>query len=414
MDSEHYRCALSIASTLKNAGHLTYFVGGWVRDYVLKEPSNDIDIGTTASPDQVVALFEKTIPVGISFGVVIVVIDGHQFEVASFRQEAAYEDGRRPTSITLSTPKHDAKRRDFTINGLFFDPIEQQIIDYVDGRHDLKAGIVRAIGKAEDRFLEDRLRMIRAIRYTARFDFKLEESTKKAIKKHASELFPSVSIERVAAELSKMKEHSGFDKALLLMHEVGLLASVFPSTKTLSKKDLEKRVSIFKRYPKETPLPLYLFHLLDINDEQAMIALVKRFKLPNKMVQLASFYHRSHKLLKAPISKADDATWAGLYASEWFSICMQTTAAHTTEEKAHLLNQIHQEKQVALRTAIERAKNHTTLITAHDLTKEGISPSPLMGQLLKEGEVLAINHGIDDHKVALERLKKSKLWPKKN
>src|SRR5690348_7960761 len=124
--------ATKVVKRLANAGHIAYFAGGWVRDFLMKQPSDDIDIATSASIDQTCSLFPKTIPVGVAFGIVIVVEEGHQFEVATFRKDRGYIDGRRPTGIDPATPKEDAQRRDFTINGMFFDPLEEKIYDFVE------------------------------------------------------------------------------------------------------------------------------------------------------------------------------------------------------------------------------------------------------------------------------------------
>src|SRR5215469_3788554 len=146
--------AKQIVQTLAKAGFTTYFAGGWVRDYLMNHPSDDIDIATKAPVDVIQRLFPKTIPVGLAFGIVIVVVEGHQFEVATFRKEKGYVDGRRPTHIESASPKEDALRRDFTINGLFWDPLTETLYDYVEGQKDLVSGIIRAIGDPHARFLE--------------------------------------------------------------------------------------------------------------------------------------------------------------------------------------------------------------------------------------------------------------------
>ena len=144
--------AKTIVEKLKANGHTAYFAGGWVRDFLLQRPSDDIDIATSASVEEIQSIFPKTIPVGISFGIVIVVEKGHQFEVATFRQDKGYADGRRPTHIDKATPEEDAKRRDFTINGMFYDPTTEEVFDYVGGKDDLKKGIIKAIGDPHERF----------------------------------------------------------------------------------------------------------------------------------------------------------------------------------------------------------------------------------------------------------------------
>jgi poly(A) polymerase len=147
--------ATEICKTLLDHGYIAYFAGGWVRDLLLGRQTDEIDIATSAPPYIIQELFPKTIPVGIAFGVVIVVKEGINFEVTTFRKDHIYIDGRHPTGIDFSTPKKDAERRDFTINGMFYDPLTQTIYDYIGGQEDLKNGIIRAIGNAHERFLED-------------------------------------------------------------------------------------------------------------------------------------------------------------------------------------------------------------------------------------------------------------------
>src|SRR3989338_9806133 len=204
--------ARRIVERLKEKGFIAYFAGGWVRDFLMKHPSDDIDIATTASVEEVRALFEKTIPVGAAFGIVIVVEDGHPFEVATFRKERGYLDGRRPTKVEPATPQEDAQRRDFTINGLFYDPTTDELFDYVEGKRDLQKGILRAIGNPHERFLEDRLRMMRAVRYSTRFNFPIEKETKAAVLLHAKNPPPPRPQERDLAGFKKGAPFSPFKR----------------------------------------------------------------------------------------------------------------------------------------------------------------------------------------------------------
>ena len=176
--TETKKIATAIVRKLVAAGYTAYFAGGWVRDYLMGHPSEDIDLATDAPPEKIIDLFPKTLLVGVAFGVVVVIVDGHQFEVATFRRDIDYADGRKPSKIELSTAEEDAFRRDFTINGMFYDPLTNQILDYVGGQEDLKKKIIRAIGNPHKRIQEDRLRMIRAVRLSCRFDFQIEEKTK--------------------------------------------------------------------------------------------------------------------------------------------------------------------------------------------------------------------------------------------
>src|SRR5690606_2366392 len=171
-----------IASTLRSHGHIAYFAGGCVRDALLGHPPTDYDIATDATPDRVQSLFDRTAAVGAHFGVVLVKRRGVTVEVATFRSEGPYSDQRRPDSVTFSDPESDARRRDFTINALFLDPLAgDKVIDFVGGRQDLKAGVVRAVGDPEARLAEDHLRALRAVRFTARLGFRLDQATAKAI-----------------------------------------------------------------------------------------------------------------------------------------------------------------------------------------------------------------------------------------
>jgi poly(A) polymerase len=199
-----FATASGIVRRLRDAGHTTLLAGGCVRDALLGRPLKDIDIATRATPDEVERLFPgETIAVGKSFGVVIVTRQSMAFEVATFRADGAYTDGRRPDSVQFTDAAEDAKRRDFTINGLFFDPLSGEVLDFVGGRVDLAAGIVRAIGDPASRFREDRLRLLRAVRFTAVLGFSLDPRTAEAARQSAP-LLDSVSAERIGAEFTRM------------------------------------------------------------------------------------------------------------------------------------------------------------------------------------------------------------------
>ena len=195
--------AKDIVARLQSAGFAAFWVGGCVRDFLLGREAQDFDIATDARPEQVEKLFKKTIPVGKKFGVMIVVEGGQQFQVATFRAEADYQDGRRPEKIVFANAEADASRRDFTVNGLFYDPLTQKIHDWVGGEKDLRAKIIRTIGKPEERFDEDHLRLLRAVRFAAQLDFEIEPKTFTAIQKLAPKI-KLISAERVREELVKL------------------------------------------------------------------------------------------------------------------------------------------------------------------------------------------------------------------
>ena len=187
-ENKSYAASLKIVETLVSKGHKAFFVGGCVRDSLLGLKPGEIDITTSAKPKEMQKLFKRTVPIGESFGVVLVLLDDMQFEVATFRTESRYEDGRHPGQVEYSkSEKEDVLRRDFTINGLLYDPLKKELFDYTDGITDLNSGIIRTIGNPIERFAEDKLRMIRAVRFAARFGFEIEEKTYSVAKSMAGE-----------------------------------------------------------------------------------------------------------------------------------------------------------------------------------------------------------------------------------
>jgi len=219
--------AVKIVKTLRSHGFQAYLVGGCVRDLLMGVEAKDWDIATDARPEQVRRLFKKTIPVGAKFGVVIVRMDGKNYEVATFRRDLGYTDGRHPSAVRFATPEQDAKRRDFTINGMFYDPARKKVLDFVSGFKDLEAGVIRAIGNPEARFEEDKLRMLRAMRFSARFEFPIERKTICAIKQHANEIH-EVSAERIREELIMILTQKNPGIGLELLDKSGLLKAVLP------------------------------------------------------------------------------------------------------------------------------------------------------------------------------------------
>lgn len=223
--------ATEVVRRLHAASYVALFAGGCVRDLLLGRPAKDFDVATTATPNEVRKLFghRKTLAVGASFGVIIVLgpLPGVQVEVATFRREGDYSDGRRPDHVEFCSPEEDARRRDFTINGMFYDPVDSRVLDYVEGQHDLAAGIIRAIGDPHDRMREDKLRMLRAIRFAATLDFQIDPTAFSAVQEMAHEL-TVVSAERIAQELKKMLCDPHRRRAMELCRESKLLEEIFP------------------------------------------------------------------------------------------------------------------------------------------------------------------------------------------
>ena len=218
--------ALAVLSRLRDAGHVAYFAGGCVRDLLMGQSPKDYDVATDAPPGRVRELFSNTQAVGAAFGVILVRQRKSMIEVATFRTDGSYTDGRRPDSVQFTTAEHDAQRRDFTINGLFLDPIEDRIIDYVGGQADLAAKVIRAIGDPAQRFAEDYLRILRAVRFAARFEFTIEPATANAIRAQAKNI-TQVSPERIADELRRMLTAPSRAKAWQLLQALELLPLLF-------------------------------------------------------------------------------------------------------------------------------------------------------------------------------------------
>ena len=222
-----------VCRTLRDAGHQAYFVGGCVRDILLEREPADYDVATDATPERVQQLFPRSLAVGAQFGVIVVLEDSTsgdplQVEVATLRSDIGYSDGRHPDRVVYAkTPQEDVKRRDFTINALLLDPETNEILDFVGGRDDLRAGIIRAIGDAEARFREDKLRMIRAVRFAARFRYQIEKSTFAAIVKLASEIH-QVSAERIRDEMTKLLTEGHARRGFELLDETRLLPELLP------------------------------------------------------------------------------------------------------------------------------------------------------------------------------------------
>lgn len=219
--------ATRIVKSLQDAGHAAYFAGGCVRDMLMGREPADYDIATSARPEEIHRLFEKTVAVGEEFGVVLVLAHHHRFEVATFRSDGPYTDGRHPDSVSFCDVEGDVQRRDFTINGMMLDPVEDRHIDLVGGEKDLEAGLVRAIGDPRKRFEEDRLRLVRAVRFAARLGFRIESETRSAIVGMARRIL-TVSWERIAAELQAMLTDASRATAVRMLDELGLLQHILP------------------------------------------------------------------------------------------------------------------------------------------------------------------------------------------
>ncbi len=226
------RAARKVAEILRDRGHIAYFAGGCVRDMVRGLTPKDYDIATDARPENVQALFPRTYAVGAHFGVIIVLEDGFQFEVATFRSDEAYIDGRHPSAVHFSSPEEDARRRDFTINGMFLDPASNKVIDLVGGQADIGAKLVRAIGEPAQRLAEDRLRMLRAVRFATALDYRIDKRTWDALVASASSI-NQISAERIREEMVRIFLSSNRVRGWDLLDASGLMSAILPELQAM-------------------------------------------------------------------------------------------------------------------------------------------------------------------------------------
>ncbi len=385
-----------IVRRLVDAGHTAYFAGGWVRDYLLGLPSDDIDIATSASPEEVQKIFSKTIPVGAAFGVVMVLEQGVPFEVASFRADGLYIDGRHPESVRYSTPQEDAQRRDFTINGMFFDPIKQVVHDYVGGQEDLLRKVVRAIGEPAERFREDRLRMVRAVRLVGRFGFALDPATEQAIVQFADQLFPSVAVERIWQELVKMSKYPGFSGCLRELYRLKLLATIFPDLREEPAEAILQRILAMNDYLPQTPTIVFVGELLGSIPLDRKLAVCTALKVSKEDQRWVEYLERGRSLSDDPVA------WVHWYADPRSQTALQVIAPDNLE--------YHHRRQEKWSHCIARVRERQPLITGQNLMNAGVRAGPSLGKLLYEAERLSIVNGITDMPTLFDLLKSSTLW----
>ncbi len=403
--------AIEVVKTLSEKGHIAYFAGGWVRDYLMGHESDDIDIATSALPEDLQEIFLKTIPVGIAFGIVVVVVEGHQYEVATFRRDLDYVDGRHPIGIERCSPEEDAKRRDFTINGMFYDPLQNRIYDYVDGQRDLHLRTIRAIGDADLRFTEDRLRMIRAIRYATRFDFIIDELTKESIIRHSASLLPSVSIERIWQEFSKMAKFNTFGKSLYMLYRFGLLTAIFPALKEVPQNEIVARCKKIEQLPKGLPLVGVMLEICPCTSREVALAMCKFLKLSGKEVKFAlALFDARLKFGDKDLASCERFEVAQLLAHP-DSEAILTFIGHDYNQQARKVFFADiAEIRASLATHITRLTEGRPLISAVDLQKIGVQNGPLMGELLQMAARISVNEDIARKEDLLESKSFRKLF----
>ncbi|WP_213358282.1 CCA tRNA nucleotidyltransferase [Chlamydiifrater phoenicopteri] len=409
MMSDRFESAKKIITVLKNADCEAFFVGGCVRDMIMGLPIGDIDIATNASPVLISTLFPDTIAIGAAFGIIVVKQDGALFEVATFRSDGSYSDGRHPDRIVFSSMKEDALRRDFTINGLFYDPFTDKIFDYVDGIKDIERKIIRAIGHPRVRFTEDKLRILRAARFSSRLGFSIEPSTRKAILKEVDTLTASVSPERIWQELKKIATFPNLYQAVALLEELKILQTVFPELKTLPLTSVKKAMRCLERL--ETPLPPILYYLplfagLSTADKKAIFL---RLKVSSKELDLIEAWDEA--FLEFSKKNINRVFWAHFFASSKAEFFLPLYGALLAQEESRKdftakTSRLKQE----LYPFTMRIKTKRPVVVAADLIARGVAPGRLLGDLLKEAETLSIEKNCQNKEEILHLLKAHGFW----
>jgi poly(A) polymerase len=392
--------ALAVVRRLREAGHQALWAGGCVRDMLLNIEPVDIDVATDAHPERIVELFRRTREVGIQFGVVLVKQGPHWIEVATFRTDVNYVDGRRPERVVFTTAEEDAQRRDFTINGLFYDPVEQRTIDYVGGQQDLRAGIVRAIGDPAQRFSEDHLRMLRAVRFATRFGFHIEPSTAAAIRRHAPEL-TRISAERIREELEKMLRRPSRAESARQIADLGLLAYLWPDA-SWTDEQVQRSIRVLTALPGDADFVLSLAAmLLDYPPREAR-RIARELRCSNdEIAELVWLIEHLDFIQVAEI------------------VCLPEFKRMLAHRRFEDLLTMHQAVCVAhglpldTNDAARRRRDEIPpdqiapppLVTGDDLIALGLEPGPLFGEVLESLYDQQLDNRITSREQALQRMR---------
>jgi tRNA nucleotidyltransferase/poly(A) polymerase len=371
--------ALEVVQQLRTAGFEALWAGGCVRDQLLGLEPKDYDVATSAKPEEIRQLFghRRTLAIGASFGVITVLgrRQQGQIEVATFRTDAAYSDGRHPDSVHFTTAEHDAERRDFTINGLFFDPVANEVVDYVSGREDLQRKVIRAIGDPHMRFGEDKLRMLRAVRFAAAFGFTIEPATLAAIQSMAAEV-TTVSAERIGAEIRRMLLDPNRAVALELLRETTLLQHVLPEVAALDAAARAEARRVFAALAEPTLAVALATVLQHVDDSQAAGGLGRRLRYTNREIERTSWLLTHIDVIR----NAPQTPWPRL----------QRVLVHDgAAELVSLYAAIAGPNDAALAFVRERLAwppeklNPPLLVDGSDLVRHGLSPGPEFARLLE-------------------------------
>ena len=422
--------ARAIIKRLSEAGFTAYLAGGCVRDHLLGLPAKDFDIATDATPETVQRIFPNTIALGAMFGVIVVVLDGDNFEVTTFRADAEYLDGRRPKAVRYGSIEDDAARRDFTIGGMYLDPSAGRVIDLVGGMRDLRLGVIRAIGDPRERFREDRLRMLRAVRFAARLGFEIDAPTMAAIREQAAAL-GEISAERIGHEIVMILTEGSAGRGLNLLRATGLLASTLPEVLPLvgceqplnfhPEGDVYTHtclmLSMLPRGCSETLAFGVLHHDIAkapcravIDDKvtffghtdrgaEMAIEILARLRRPRAVQDRVAYLVRSHlRPCMAPRMRL--ATLKRMINEEGFEELLELNRIDSLGSNSYL-GYYHFCREALRKLPIEQVRL-PRLITGDDLISLGFNPGPAFKEILREVEDLQLDGALGSRQAALD------------
>lgn len=418
--SETIEHAEKICSRLRKKGFEAFIVGGAVRDYLLGKECKDIDIATSACPADVEKIFKRTIGVGKQFGVMIVLSGDYSFEVATFRKDIGYTDGRRPDKVEFSNAREDVLRRDFTINGLFWHPEKNEIIDYVNGQEDLRNKLIRCIGDPVKRFSEDRLRILRALRFSANLNFEIEKKTLETIKSCQFNL-DQISNERIRVEFEKIITRKNAEKGLRLLNKCNLISYTYCPEFDYKKSFADQLFpALFIKGDTiniSTALAaLYLFSGIFIDNNALLLKagnFIKHLKILDRYFHKMTFSNKViksaltimefvHKLFhNAPPSRPLLRKIAGSPYLKDISLIL-----HALQRKAPLSEKYLKMLETTENTYLEEDILPPPLINGADLKKTGLQPGPLFSKIIEQSYYIQLDQNIKSKELLIDIIKK--------
>jgi len=368
--------AIKIIKRLRRSSFEALLAGGCVRDMLLRRAASDYDVTTNARPEDVIKIFKRTLKVGAKFGVVIVLIGDRQVEVATFRTETGYADGRHPAKVKFTGATEDASRRDFTINGIFYDPLKREVIDYVNGQADLKKKLIRTIGRPAERFGEDYLRMLRAVRFSTQLGFAIEPRTFSAICSNAKNI-SKISGERIATELEAILVSPNRSAGVSLLAESGLAETIFPG---MLSEQVKMAIKVLSQLRKKTDFPLVLACLFTGCPMELAIEKCKVLKLSRSQTKHIKFLLENRGKLNN--EKMSLAELKKIVAEPYFWDLYELQRAIQRAERRSIAALVTLRRRIKALKGLELKPK--PLLNGHDLIRLGAVPGPEVGQLAEE------------------------------